>query len=110
MVVEGLQERSRLKRMEELRRFIPMNNHEAVKLADLEKTLESLLVVKLQFTTEFLEPVVREGVDELTLRREREGMLRTFLDTANAGLVNEDWHAICQAIYKGFEEAEWENL
>ena len=25
-------------------------------------------------------------------------------------LVNEDWHATCQAIYKGAQGAEWENL
>ena len=24
--------------------------------------------------------------------------------------MDEDWHAVCQATYKGFEEAEWENM
>ena len=45
---------------------------------------------------------------------DKKGMLRTFIDTTNVGdsgppLVDEDWHA-CQVIYKGVEEAEWENL
>ena len=61
------------------------NNHEAVTLGDLEKTQESLLVVKAKFTADFPEVVLREGADELTLGREEEGMLRTFIDTANVG-------------------------
>ena len=60
-------------------------------------------MVKAKFTTDFPEVVLREEADELKLRRE-EGMLRTFIDTTNVGktapLVDEDWHAISQAIYK----------
>ena len=43
-------------------------------------------------------------------------MLRTFIDTTvedsrwESPLVDEDWHATCQPIYKGVEEAEWENM
>ena len=59
-----------------------MDNHEAIKIGDLEKTLESLPVVKPRFTTDFLEAEVREGTDELTLRREG-GMLRGIVDTTN---------------------------
>ena len=54
--------------------------------------------------------MVREGADELTLRRE-EGKVRTFIDTTNVcdngwvlPLVDEDWHAVCQAIHKDVEE------
>ena len=53
-----------------------MDNHEAV-LGHMGKTLESLSEVKPQFAADFPE-AVREGADELTLRRE-ENMLRTFL-------------------------------
>ena len=31
------------------------------------------------------EAVAREGADGLTLRREKEGVLRTFIDTTNVG-------------------------
>ena len=79
LVVEGLQERNRLKMMEELR------NDEAVKIGDLEKTQELLRVVKPMFTGDFPGAVVREGVDELTLRREETGMLRTCIDTTDVG-------------------------
>ena len=37
VLVEGFQERNRLKMMDELRRFITVDNHEAVKVGDLEK-------------------------------------------------------------------------
>ena len=90
-----------------------MDNHEAIKIGDLEKAQESLPVVEPKFISDLPEDVVREGADELTLRRE--GMLRTLVDTTNVGdssggppLVNEDWHAISQAIYKGVEGPEWE--
>ena len=44
-------------------------------------------------------------------------MLRTFIDTTDVGdsgwgppPMDEDWHAICQAIFQGLEGAEWENM
>ena len=65
--------------------------------ATWRKTLESHSLMRPKFATDFPEPVVREGADELTLRRE-EGMLRTFMDTTTVGdsaweptLVDEDW-------------------
>ena len=56
--------------MEELRRFITEVNHETGKIGDLEKTLESMPVVKPKFTGDIPEVVVREGAGKLTLRRE----------------------------------------
>ena len=114
VLVEGLQEGSRLKMVEELRKFITMDGHtRRVNVGDLEKTYKSAPVVKPQFTTDFLEAAAREGADEPTLRREETGMLRTVVDTTNVGdsrrrppLVDEDWHANCQAIYKGVEGPE----
>ena len=38
-------------------------------------------MVKPKFTTDFLEAVMRDGADELTLRAEEEGMLRNVIDT-----------------------------
>ena len=80
--------------MEELREFI--------------SGLESRPLVKPKFTTDFPEAAVQEGADEVTLRREEEGLLHTFIDTTNVGyhrwespLVDENWHAFCQAIFKG---------
>ena len=96
----------------ELRRFIEVDNHESVKIGDLAKP---------KFTKEINQnAAVQEAVGELTLREGEEGeegTLRSFIDTADVEasrrgppLVDEDWHALCEASYKGVEGAEWENL
>ena len=59
VLVRGFQERSRLKMMEELRKFITTENQEAVKIGDLEKTQGSRPVLKHKFSTEFPETVVQ---------------------------------------------------
>ena len=53
MLVAGHQERRRLKKMEELRRFITVNNHDAVKIGDLEQNMESLSVLKPKIINDF---------------------------------------------------------
>ena len=75
-------------------------------------------MVKPKFNKEiFPNAFIRKGVGELTLRTGEAGTLHTFINTANVGagrwrppLVDEDWHAVCQAIYKGVEGAAWEKL
>ena len=62
-----------------------MDNHEAIKIGDVERTRESLPKEKPKFRADFPETVVREGVDALILTREEEGMLRTFVNTTNVG-------------------------
>ena len=86
-------------------------------IGELEKNMESNKVVKPKFTTDFPEAVAREGADEPTLREHEEGALRSFIDTTNVGnkrlwtpLVDEDWRAICQAIFQVVEGAEWETV
>ena len=69
--------------MDELRRLVVVDNHDAVQVGDLEKTLEALSVVEPKFTADIIEAVVREGEDELTLRRGEEGSQRTFINTTN---------------------------
>ena len=66
--------------MDKRNSFIMVGNHQAVKVGDLEKTMQSRPVVKPKFTTDFPEAVVLEGTDELTLRAE-EGMWRTVIST-----------------------------
>ena len=57
--------------MEELKRFITVDNHGAVKLRDLEMTLGSLLLVEAKFSKEDCpQAAVREGA-EFTLRKEK---------------------------------------
>ena len=63
VLVKGLQERNQLKMMEELPKFITMDNHEAIKTNNWKKAQESLPAVKPKFISDFLEAVVREGAD-----------------------------------------------
>ena len=58
--MQGLQERSRLKMTEELRRFITMENRETVKIGVVENP------VNPNVTTDFPEAVMREGADKLS--------------------------------------------
>ena len=116
-IVSGLLERSRSRIMDELRKFIAVNNHGAVKVGDLHRETSSKKVVKPKFTADFPGAVVREGADELTLRAHEEGVLRTFIDTSNVGdqrwvppSVDADWHAFCQAIFQRVEGPEWESM
>ena len=47
-----------------------VDNHEAVKVGDREKNMESRPLVRALFTKDFPEAVVEVGADELALRRE----------------------------------------
>ena len=71
--------------MDKLRKFIVGDNQEAVKVGEQDKNVESRKVVKPKFTTDFPEYVVREGADELTVRADEDGALRTFIDTPQCG-------------------------
>ena len=79
MLVVGFQERDRLKVMEELRSFITVDNHEAVEIGDLHKNTDSRPLVRFRFTANVLAAVVREGEDELTLRRRKYVLVFTLL-------------------------------
>ena len=57
VLMEGLQERSRQKTTEELRKFITMVSHEAVKIRDVEKAQEALPVKKPKITAESPKPL-----------------------------------------------------
>ena len=84
---------------------------EAVKIGDLEKISEAIKVVRPKFNQEILRgAIIRERVGDLTLRTGRAGMLRTFINTIRVEVgpwgppvVDEDWHAVCQAICMGVE-------
>ena len=117
---EGLQQQSRLKKTNELRRFIEVDSWEAVQIGDLERHTELLKVVRPNINKAFFflsNAYVREELDELTLRSGEAGMQRAFINTNNEEdnewrppLVVEDWHAACQAIHNGVEQAEWANV
>ena len=57
--------------MEEPRRFVATDYQEAIKIGELEKTREQRPVVKPKFRADIPHAVVKEWIDELTLRRRR---------------------------------------
>ena len=74
-------------------------------------------MVKSKVTTHFLGAFIREGAETLNLRAHEEGVLRIFIDTTKVRSkrwrpppVEEDWHAVCQAIFQGVEGPEWEAM
>ena len=91
--------RSRKGIMDGLRKFIAVDNHEAVNVGGLCQGIKSVQVVQPMFTAAFSEAVIREEANEVTLRAHEEGVRRTFIDTTNRGrwigltLVDADWHA-----------------
>ena len=103
--------------MHGLRRFIQADNHSAVDVGDLRQGTRSQKVQKPQFSEAFPEATIREGEDELPLRADEVGTERDFINTGHIEfercrppLVDADWHASCQAVYKGIEGKDWEEL
>ena len=84
-MVEGVQDRSGLKMIEELRKFIKMDKHAPIRIGDVEKEKESRKVARPKVTEDVGEAQIREGTDKLTSRTGEGGTLRTFSDTTNVG-------------------------
>ena len=69
--------------MDGLRNFIDVDNHKAVDVGGLRRGTKSIRVREPQFSDACPEAVTREGADELTLRAEDVGSVRTFIDTTH---------------------------
>ena len=114
-IVTGLHEKSRKGIMDGLTGLIKVDNHNAgaVDVGGLRRGTKSIQVKKPQFSEAFPEAFIRDGADELTLRAEEVGLLRTFVDTKHVELerwglplVDAGWHAFFQYIhYKELHEA-----
>ena len=59
---------------------------------------------------------VRKSPDELTLRAEEVGTWKSYIvvdhtakERWSSPLVDADWHAFCQSLYKGIEGEDWES-
>ena len=107
-IATGLLEKSRKGMMDGLRKFVAVDNHEAVKVGGLRQGIQSFKVVKPKFTAYFPGAVIREEPDELhTTSRRRRRMAHLSRHHQRGGPtmgpppVDADWHASCQAIYQG---------
>ena len=77
-IVTGLHEESRKGIMDGLRNFIEVDNHSAVDVGGTRRGTKAIKVKKLQFSEAFPEAVI--SADELTMRAEEVGLLRTIID------------------------------
>ena len=97
---------------------VEVDNNDTIKICDLVKNLEAIEEVRPKFDKESIpNAAIREGVGELKRREGEEALQRFFINTAKVEadireppLVDEDWHAGCQAIYKGVGRSEWQSL
>ncbi len=103
--------------MDGLRKFIKVEIHCALDVGHLRKCARLFEVRRPKFKEECPEASIREGPEELTLRAEDVGSQKASIhvdhtaeDRWRRPLVDADWHAFCQAIYKGSEGSEWEDL
>ena len=96
-------------------RFIQAENEEAVKIWDLEMSKETTKIVRPRFDLEtYPNARAQLGADELTIRAEEKGTALAFLNMKEISyarwsppLVDEDWHAVCQALNRSLEADEW---
>ena len=70
-----------------------------------------------KFREQCPEASIREGPEELTPRAEEVGSKKSCINIDHIAedrwgpfLVDADLHAFCQAIYKGIEGSEWEDM
>ena len=97
------------------REFIQIDNHRALEVGYLNKGIGKLRVRRTKGSEEHPEVTVRESPDELSLRADEVGTWNSYINVDHIEkerwgplLVDHDWHAFCQALYKGIEGEDWE--
>ena len=105
-IVTGLR-KSRERITNGLRSFIASDNHWAVGVGHLRRDQRVFKVIRPKVSEDRSE-VLREGTGALTLRAQEvdthKACINDHIDEKmGPSLVDEDWHAFCQAIYEGIE-------
>ena len=110
----NLGEGSRKDLTEGLRNLIQVDNHGALGVGHLREGLRSFKVRRLKGSEVYPEVHVRESPDELTLGAEEVGTRKSCINVDHIAKgrwgppwVDADWHAFCQALYKGIEGEDW---
>ena len=116
-IVTNLCEVSRKGLMEGLRNFIQVDNHSAQEVGHLSEGVGTFQVRRPKGEEGCPEVLVRESPDELLLRADEVGTWKScinvdFITKERWGppVVDADWHAFCQALYKATEGEDWEEL
>ena len=105
-IVTNLCEVSRQGLTEGLRNFLQVDNPRALEVGHLREGLVSFKVRRPKGEEGYPEVPVREGPDELTVGADEVGTLKVDHIAKvrwRPPLVDADWYAFCQALYKGTE-------
>ena len=86
-------------------------------MGTLEGRLGVLEGTKAKGEDLYPEVPIRESLEDLTLRANEVGTWKSCINVDHIAkerwgrpLVDADWHAFCQAIYKGIQGGDWEEL
>ena len=100
-----------------LREFISVDNDRALNVGALRPNTRTFKVRKPKVPEGSSDVTVRESPDELTSRAKEVNSSRALIDVNHIELerwgphlVDADWYAICQALYKGIEGEDWEEM
>ena len=100
-----------------LREFIKVDNERALDVGYLSRGTGTFQVRKPKVPEGCPEVIVRENADELTLRAEEVRTLKALVNVDHIEkerwsppLVDADRYAFCQALYKGIEGEDWEEI
>ena len=109
-IVKDLGKESRRGLTDGLHEFIRVDNERALDVGAPRRGTGTFKVRKPKVPEGCLEVTVRENPDELTLRAEEEDTSKALIivnhiepERWGPPLVDADWYAFCQALYKGIE-------
>ena len=97
--------------------FIKVDNERAFDVGSLRRSTSTFQVRKPKVPEGCTDEIVRENLDELTLRAEEVVTSKALINVNHIEperwsppLVDADWYAFCQALYIGIEGDDWEDM
>ena len=94
--------------------FIMVDNERPLDVGSLSRGTKTFQVRKPIVPEGFLEVIVRENSEEVTLTTQEVGTLKALVNVDHIEqerwgppLVDADWYASCQALYNGIEGEDW---
>ena len=116
-IVANLGKWSRKGLTDSLRDFIRVDNNHALDVGELHRGTGTFKDRKPDAPEGWSDVTIRESPDELTLRAEEVNTSKAYKDVNHIKLerwsprlVDADWYAFCQALYKGIEGEDWEEV
>ena len=116
-IVTNFGERSRKSLTDGLRYFIKVDNNRALDVGEPHRGTRNFEVRKPKVPEGGSDVTIRETPDDLTLRAEEVNTLKAYIDVNHIKperwsplLVDPGWYAFCQALNKGIEGEDWEEM